>query len=159
MVFLLAGCSARLPERSAVAAPEPIAGNEGTYMCPYTSDGTIAPWVRKGRAAKAGATLGSMAGEEVGTRALEAVPIIGGFLGRRAGEAAGRRIALNMVGGEEYMRETSDLSFNEIDDLIVYLYVHHSDEEEWEEVFELTRQIYPDVEKRWAKALQGASRG
>lgn len=45
------------------------------------------------------------------------VPLEGSLLGRRAGEATARKLAQQAAGGEAYMRETSDISFNSIDDM------------------------------------------
>lgn len=157
--LLLTAC-AGMPRPNQVVAPEPIRANTGKYLSPYTSDGTIAPWVVKGRAAKAGAAVGGFVGTKAGEQALSAVPVFGGFLGRKAGEKAGREIALRMVGGEKAMRDSSDLSFRTADDLIVYLYATHYREKdkEFEAALDLTKAIYPDVEKRWVSAIKKAPR-
>src|SRR5690606_39612503 len=72
----------------ASAAPEPIYGNTGKYMSPFTEDGTIAPWIEKSMAAAAGAGLGGAVGAYAGQKALEQVPFFGGLLGSMAGKAA-----------------------------------------------------------------------
>lgn len=156
-----AGCAsvAPLPRPAEVQVPTPREDNVGAYLSPFTSDGTIAPWVAKGTAAKLGAAVGGYAGRKAGEKALEQVPLIGGLLGRRVGQAAGRAAALKLVGGEDYMRETSDLSFDTVDALIVYLYAHYTEHEEWAKVFDLTKSIYPDVEARWVTALKEARQG
>lgn len=157
--LLLTAC-AGMPRPNQVVAPEPIRANTGKYLSPYTSDGTIAPWVVKGRAAKAGAAVGGFVGTKAGEQALSAVPVFGGFLGRKAGEKAGREIALRMVGGEKAMRDSSDMSFASVDDLIVYLYARHYDakNKEFNDALDLTKAIYPDVEKRWQPAIKKAPR-
>jgi phage tail tape-measure protein len=116
--------------------------------------------VVKGRSAKLGAAVGRYAGAKTGEAALSAVPIVGNWLGGKAGDKAGREIALRLVGGQETMRETSDLSFDRMEDMIVYLYARHYDpkNKEWRETFDLTKEIYPDIEKKWVKALKKAPR-
>lgn len=153
--LLLTGC-ATLPKPTELRAPTPLSDNSGKYLCPFTSDGTVSPWVAKGTSAKLGAAAGSFLGQKAGEKALERVPFVGGFLGRRAGEAAGRAAALNLVGGEAYMRETSDQSFDDVDDLIVFLYVRYSEHEEFAQVLDLTQSIYPEVASRWEGALRRA---
>ena len=74
--------------------PEPIFGNEGRYMCPYTEDGVAARWVDKSLNAKVGSAIGTAAGRYAGQKALELIPFIGGWLGGKAGDAAGRKIAI-----------------------------------------------------------------
>ncbi|MEX2285388.1 MAG: hypothetical protein WEE89_23080 [Gemmatimonadota bacterium] len=153
-------CAGALPRPGQIVAPPARTDNSGKFLSPYTSDGTVAPWVVKGRSAKLGAAVGSFAGRKGGEAALNTVPLVGGWLGGKAGDRAGREIALRWVGGENAMRETSDLSFDQVDDMIVYLYSKHyvEKDKEWEEVFDLTKQIYPDLEKRWTKAIKKAKR-
>lgn len=149
------GCATML-KTTELQVPTPISDNSGKYLSPFTSDGTIAPWVTKGTAAKLGAAAGGYVGRKAGEKALEQVPFIGGLLGRKAGRAIGKATAMKLVGGEEYMRETSDLSFNEVDDLIVFLYSNYTTHDDWEKVYDLTKSIYPEVETRWAKAIKRA---
>lgn len=156
---LLAGCAssgAILP--SQLTAPTPIEGNSGKYMCPWTSDDVVAPWVERCRKASAGARIGSFIGKELGSRALEQVPFVGGWLGGKAGKAAGRKVAVEIAGGWEYIRGTSDLSFDEFDDLAVYIFVKFSDTEHYAEVLKLASGIYPEFESRYQKALHEAAR-
>jgi hypothetical protein len=158
-LVMLTAC-AGMPRPNEVVAPAPIPSNTGKFLSPYTSDGTVAPWVVKGRAAKLGGAIGGFAGRKVGEAAIGTVPFVGGWLGRKAGDKAGREIALKMVGGEQALRETSDLSFDAVDDLIVFLYASHWDEKnkDWNEAFDLTKAIYPDLEKRWNDAIKKAPR-
>jgi len=163
LALVLLGFSAActtMPKPNQVIAPRPIPNSTGKYVAPYTSDGTVAPWVAKGRAASLGSTAGSFLGAKAGEKAVEQIPLVGGFLGRKVGEKAGRAVALKMVGGEQAMRETSDLSFNTIDDLIVFLYANYSatTDKEWDQVFNLTKQVYPEVEDRWSDAIMKAPR-
>lgn len=158
-IALLGGC-ASMPTPAQVRVPVPIAGNTGQYLSPYTSDGTIAPWVRKARAAAAGSAIGGFVGRQAGSQVLSNVPFIGGLLGDRVGSAAGRAAALALVGGEDEMRQTSDLSFRSADDLAVFLYWYSptdsADRAEKAQVLSLTEDLYPDVQSRWEGAIKAA---
>ena len=160
LALALGACAASFPKPNDVLAPTPIASNTGKFLSPYTSDGTVAQWVVKGRAAKLGGAVGSFAGRKAGEAALNQVPIIGGWLGGKAGDKAGREIALSWVGGEQSLRAMSDLSFDRIDDMIVFLYATHYDEKnkDWRETFDLTKTIYPELESHWSKAIKKAPR-
>jgi len=157
--LLLAACATPGPQLAAptqLIAPAPIAGNTGKYMSPFTEDGTVAPWVEKGRAASAGSSVGAFAGAEAGKHLASAIPFVGGFIGQTIGEKAGRAIALEMVGGEENIRNTSDMSFNTVDDLAVYMYVKNSSHKDYAEVLHLTQQIYPELVQRYIPAIAAA---
>ncbi|MBF0205129.1 MAG: hypothetical protein HQK67_12700 [Desulfamplus sp.] len=139
-------------------APEPIAGNSGLYMCPYTSDGVMAEWTDKAINAKIGSTVGSVAGAYAGQKALEQVPFVGGLLGQQVGEKIGREVAIKSCGGMEYIKETSDLSFNNIDQMAVYLYVKHSSHEHYQSALNAAQEIYPELKTRYSQALIEASK-
>ena len=149
----LAGCAsaptaaplATLRPAPTLMAPEPIDGNSGKYMSPYTSDEVVAEWVDKAINAKAGASVGGIAGRYAGQKAMENVPFVGGFLGKSVGESVGRNIALEAVGGESFIRETSDLSFNSVNDLALFLFVEHSHRENFADVLSATQEIYPEL--------------
>ncbi len=70
IVLLLGGC-ATFPKPNEIVVPKPIQGNSGKYMCPYTSDGTVTPWVEKGMIAKLGADVGGYLGKKAGEEALK----------------------------------------------------------------------------------------
>jgi hypothetical protein len=127
--------------------------NEGKYVCPYTQDGVVAEWVDKAINAKMGATIGKHVGAYAGQKALEQIPFIGGWLGGKAGEAAGRAIAIKACGGWDYIKSTSDISFDNIDDMSVYLYVKFSTNEHFQEVLQATWEIYPEMLKTYNNAL------
>jgi len=127
-LFFGACATAPLPAPTALIVPTPITGNTGAYLSPYTSDGVAAKWVDNAVKAELGAGIGEAAGSYLGAQAMGQVPLVGGLLGDYAGKAIGRGIAIKMAGGEDYMKQTSDLSFNSIDDLAVWMYATHSTE-------------------------------
>ena len=58
------------PKPRQIIPPDPIIGNSGQYMCPYTQDDVVAPWCDKAINASLGSTIGSVAGAYVGQKAL-----------------------------------------------------------------------------------------
>ena len=140
--LVLTACASapRIAAPNLITAPTPIVGNSGKYMSPYTEDGTVAAWVEKGRNASAGAS-------------------IGGFLGQAVGESAGRAIALKMAGGEEFIRANSDISFNSVNDLAVYMYAKNSTHKDFAEALKLTQEIYPELKTTYYQAIINASAG
>jgi len=123
-------------------------------MSPYTSDEVVAEWVDKAISAKMGAAVGGQVGRYAGDKMAENVPFFGAFIGKSVGEAAGRRIALQAVGGEAFMRETSDMSFMTINDMARHLHAEHSDRENFAEVLAATQEIYPELETAYLKVSQ-----
>jgi hypothetical protein len=144
---------------STVQAAEPIQGTSGTYMSPYTSDGVTADWVNKAINADMGSAVGGAVGAYAGAKAMENVPFIGGFLGNKVGKAAGRKAALSASGGERYMRETSDLSFNSLDDLAQWMYLEHGQSANYNDVLEATKSVYPDLAQVYPGAVARAAQG
>ncbi len=65
---LLSACASapQLAAPTRINAPTPIAGNTGTYMSPFTEDGTVALWVEKGKSARAGSAVGGFLGAQAG---------------------------------------------------------------------------------------------
>ena len=139
-----------------IIPPTPRLDNEGAYMCPYTQDGVVAEWVDKAINAKMGATIGKHAGAYIGQKALENIPFVGGWLGSTAGEAAGRAIAIEASGGWDYIKSTSDSSFDNLNDLAVYIYATYSTNEHFQEVLQATMEIYPKLKKGYYNALSNA---
>lgn len=144
---------------AAVTAPPPdvarlvIHGNSGQYLCPWTSSGVVAPWMSKALAnSDMGAAAGKALGSYAGTKAMENVPFIGRMLGEKLGEASGRSIALQAIGGEAYMRETSDLSFHTLGDMARYLQATYSSSAQYQQVIEAADEIYPGLSAAIAAA-------
>ena len=154
--ILMVSCATTLPKPHQLVAPTPINGNYGKYMCPYTSDGVVAEWVDKGINAKIGATAGKIGGAYLGAKAMEQVPFVGGILGSYVGGAIGRQVAISSCGGWDYIKSTSDLSFNTIDDMAVYLYVNYSSNVHYQKVFEATCEIYPYMKNNYGNAIRKA---
>ncbi|HEY8607796.1 MAG TPA: hypothetical protein VIM12_11845 [Noviherbaspirillum sp.] len=162
LALALTGCATmhqpQLAAPAAIVAPQPIIGNAGKYMSPYTEDGTVTAWVEKGKGASAGSAVGGFVGAQAGAKIAGQIPFIGGIIGQKVGESAGRAVALQMVGGEEFIRANSDLSFNTVQDLAVYMYAKNSSHKDFAEVLQLTQEIYPELKTAYYPALLNASK-
>ena len=137
--------------RLELASKNIIPDNSGKFLSPYTSDGVTAEWVNQAINAGIGAQIGSTTGAATaGSIARElgesfAVVAVVSMAGSAIGEAIGRSAAIETSGGWEHIRETSDMSFNSIEDMRRYLELRHGNDENYEDVFNATSQIYPDL--------------
>lgn len=141
-----------------VQAVEPIQGNSGEYMSPYTSDGVVADWVDKAINANIGSAVGGAVGAYAGAKAMENVPFVGGFLGNKAGKAMGRQAAIKASGGEGYMRRTSDLSFHSLNDMARWMYLEHGQSGNYSEVLKATQEVYPELKQIYPSAVASVNR-
>ncbi|MEM6391303.1 MAG: hypothetical protein AAF797_00845 [Planctomycetota bacterium] len=159
VVMTQGGCSfGPPPAPNELVSPRPIPNNSGKFMAPYTKDDVLTPWVTKAINTSAAASIGGTVGAMAGQQALNQIPFVGGIVGNMAGNAIGREIAIKAAGGMSYIEESSDQSFATIDDLAVWMYVNHSTHEDYQSAFKATSGIYPDLNKRYIKALKSAPR-
>jgi hypothetical protein len=63
-----------------------------------------------------------------------------------------------MSGGEEFIRNNSDISFNSVQDLAVYMYAKNSSHKDYAEALKLTQEIYPELKTAYFAAISNASR-
>lgn len=153
---IVSACAGTPPKPEKIDPPEPIPSNTGEYMSPYTKDGVLAAWVDKAVNAELGAAAGATAGSLAGQAAAEQVPIVGGLVGGWVGEKLGRAAAIEAAGGEDYIRQTSDLSFDELDNMAVWLYATHHDHEHYKQALQSAMSIYPDLEDDYRPAIVDA---
>jgi hypothetical protein len=163
-----------LPPAAALVAPTPVAGNTGKYMSPYTAAGEPAAWVAKAQGSAAGAVggaVGNYVGDKVADKVAEQataklatmVPVPGlGLLAGRAAKAATSAAAKGVTqaavgGGEAFIKSSSDLSFNSVQDLAIYLYVNHSSRPDYAAALAATAAVYPDFQASYLPAVQSAS--
>ena len=154
------GCAttAAFPTPAQVVAPPPLPNNSGKFMAPYTSDGVVAEWVDKAVKAKLGSAIGGQIGAYAGQKALEQIPLFGGLIGQKAGEAIGREVAVKSAGGWESIKASSDLSFNSVDELAVWMYAKFSTNEHYSDVLAATQGIYPELQQRYNVAIIAAAK-
>lgn len=136
---LLTGCA--LPKPETLVSPTPMRGNSGKFLNPYLGDGTLAPWADKGvHSSRLAAAVGGFAASE----AIGFVDVTGLASGA-AGTAIKQQGAIGAAGGKQYMKSTSDSSFDRRQDFAVYLYVNHSTKELYKKTLKLMAEIYPDM--------------
>lgn len=149
--LIAAACAAVLCMASAAHAGDVIQGNTGKYMSPFTSDGVTAGWITKSMQVKASGQIGALAGQYAAQKALENIPFAGMF-GKQIGEQAGRQVALQSIGGEAFLKSSSDLSFATAQDLADYVKANYADHAEIGKIMAATYAIYPDVQQAWLMA-------
>lgn len=122
-------------------------------MCPYRQDDSLTDWSAQAYAK----VLGAEAGKRAGFMGL--TKVFGGASGiaKKAGEKAGEKAALEAVGGMEGLRNSSDMSFNTLDDEAVYMYVNYSDRDDYNKAIRAMNDIYPDFKKIYPRALSKAT--
>lgn len=140
-----------VPAPGSVAPQGVIYGNSGKYLCPFTEDGVTAKWVDKAVNAKAGGAVGGALGTYAGQKALEQVPFVGGWLGSAVGKKAGREVAILASGGWGYIKETSDLSFESLDQMAAYLLTTNSQHPQYAQILNATYEIYPEFREAYAR--------
>jgi hypothetical protein len=132
-----------MPSASALVEPKPIMDNSGKFMFAYTQDEVLAKWVDNAMQAKGASQIGGALGAAAGAKLLENVPFVGGMLGEAVGNKIGREIALKAAGGEEVVKNTSDISFNNPQDLCVYAYIKYSSNPHYQDAMSAMKEIYP----------------
>jgi hypothetical protein len=127
------------------AGPQPMLGNTGKYLCPYTEDGVVAQWVDKAIKARMGGAIGGMVGAEVGKELFKNIPMFGGMFGKAAGDKMGREVAIKMAGGWEFMRANTDQSFENVNDYVVWLRLNYKGTEHYNSVVAAIKELYPEL--------------
>lgn len=143
--FVGCGQPPQPPMPNELALPTPILDNTGEFMFPYTQDGVLAEWTDKAIEAEGASNVGGAVGAYAGAKALEQVPFIGGFLGQAAGEEIGRQIVLQSAGGMDFIIESSDISFNNVEDYCVYAYAKYSMSEHYAGAMKAAYALYGDL--------------
>ena len=166
LTMTMAGCASvqrvpsaykNLPPPNSLLAPRPILGNTGKFMCPYTQDEVLALGSLLGAVAAAQQLEEDAEGED-GDEYDDVNPSERIAEGAREGEELGRQLAIALSGGWAYIRRTSDLSFNSIEVMAVYLYVEHSSHDHYYAALDATFQIYPELRGIYVDAILKARR-
>ncbi|HEX8444601.1 MAG TPA: hypothetical protein VF631_13240 [Allosphingosinicella sp.] len=124
-------------------APKPLEGNGGKFMSPFTSDGVTAEWVTKAMKVKASGELGQAAGQIAGDQLLSNIPFAGMFAGEATKKLA-RDAAMKSIGGEEFLKSSSDQSFDTLEDMAGYMYAYHATHADYAAIVEAAAGIYPE---------------
>jgi hypothetical protein len=168
-VFFLVGCGStsssstsvrqqNVPLPSELSQPDYREDNTGIYHSPFTSDEVVTEWVEKAIDAEIGANIGGTVGSLVGQALLGEYAFIGTSIGKDLGEEYGYEQALSAVGGMDFITETSDVSFDSLEALAIYLYRNHSSHPEFVQVVKATMVIYPGLKQVYSGAILNAPR-
>ncbi len=125
--------------------PQPMLGNTGKYLCPYTEDGVVAQWVDKAIKARMGGAIGGMVGAEVGKEVFKNIPMFGGMFGKMAGDKIGRETAIKMAGGWEFIRANTDQSFDNVHEYVAWLKANYAGTEHYKDVVAAIKELYPEL--------------
>ena len=147
-----------IPFPSEVLAQEPIEGTEGKYVLPYTSDGVLTEWVELAIDAGIGKDLGGLVGSLVGRQLVSGIPFIGSTIGNNVGENIGKTMAIDAIGGIDVLKESSDLSFDSLEAMSIYLYKHHTDHPYYLPAIKATMVFYPELKEVYNQAIISAPR-
>ena len=156
LAFTSCATTVTLPRPRELRLPAVHQDANGAYLCPYTRDHTLAAWTDAAIGIKAKGQIAGAFGMIVGI-ALGGDPIFGTMLKKEAREAA-REKAIAALGGWETIRRQSDVSFDSVDDLAVYLYAFYSAEPTYVGALDAAMTLYPDLVERYVPAVAGARR-
>lgn len=138
-------------------APAPIQSNSGKFLLPYSADGQVTEWAGK----IVNVAASKIVGEKVGDKATEAVASkipFGGLAGGLIKKKTKQATANAFLGGPEFIKKTSSLSFANLDDYALYLHVNHSGSVGFQTALAAAMALYPDLETRYEAAIQQAYR-
>jgi hypothetical protein len=149
---LLTGCA--LPSPETLVSPTPMRGSSGQFLNPYLADGTLAPWANKG------VHSSRVAAGVAGFAASEAIGMVDptGLAANGSDTLIKQQGAIGAAGGSQYMKSTSETSFDRREDFTVYLYVNHSKTEHYKETLDLIVEIYPDVGSNYDSDIRNAKK-
>lgn len=134
---------------------EPRDGSGGKFMLPFDIDGNPTAWAEKALNAKAGAAAGKVVGDKAVDSLVSKVPF-GGFLSGAAKSKAKETGAVLAIGGWEYIRETTTLSFDSLRDYSVYLHSEFDGLPGYEDALGAAMAVYPKLEKSHKKSIDRA---
>ncbi len=138
---------------AAPALPTPHTDSSGKYFLPYDENGHLVEWANKAIAANVGAAVGAKAGEKAGQMALSKVPF-GGLLAGSAKKKGKELGALAAVGGADFVKKTSTLSFDTLEDMVLYMHQNFAANTDYIKGLAAALAIYPDLEKTYKNAIK-----
>lgn len=146
---------------SGKALPNPRGDSQGEFVLPYKSDGTVSPWAEKAlTASAAGAASNVAAGKatDVASQQLAAkVPfggLVGGLFGKKAKEKAQEVGAVMAIGGWDFIRTNSNLSFDNVDAMAVYMNAQYGTRTDFPQALASAIAVYPTLKDRYEPAVK-----
>ncbi|WP_438481696.1 hypothetical protein [Oleiharenicola lentus] len=146
---------------AAIRMPVATANKTGKFYLPFAENGELAAWAEKAISAHVGAAVGSKVGEKAGAAVASKVPIpfagslLAGGIKKKSKEIG----AMTAVGGADFVKESSGMSFATMDDLIVYMHMNYSSSPGYLKAIAASLALYPDLEKNYEKAIKNAYAG
>lgn len=124
----------------------PMDSADGKYVLPFDAEGQATEWAAKALEAQVGSEVGKQVGSKAAGMLATKVPFGSAFggLAEKKSKELGSVIA---IGGWDYIRETSSLSFNDLYDYSVYLHSQYNGLPGYEEALASAMAVYPDLEK------------
>lgn len=147
-----AAAAASAPEPGAPSV-EPLTDGSGKFFSPYDEKGQLVGWAQKAIGANVGAAVGAKAGEKAGNMLAAKVPF-GGLLAGAAKKKGKELGALTAVGGSEFVKSSSTLSFETLDELALYMHGHFAGNTDYIKGLAAALAIYPDLEKTYEAAIK-----
>lgn len=136
-------------------APDAIQGVTGKYLLPVNADGSLTGWAQKALTAQVGNIAGEQAGAAAGKGLSSMVPgggLASGFLKKKGKEAG----AMAALGGPKYIKETSSLSFDTVEDYAIYLHAKAGKSADYSKAVQAAIALYPDLEKSYTASVTAA---
>ncbi len=135
--------------------PEPADGNTGKFYFPFNQDGYLTAWADKALNAQVGAEAGGLVADQA-TNALASKVPFGGLVGGALKGKAKETGAVMAIGGWEFIKESSDTTFNSLNDLSVYMHVEFYGDPDYEQALAAATSLYPKLEKGHERAVSKA---
>ncbi|MFA6289687.1 MAG: hypothetical protein WC661_20080 [Opitutaceae bacterium] len=138
-----------------LTAPAPLTDKSGKYFAPYGADGELNAWGKKALEAN----VGSLAGEKAGGMAVSAAGSVipgAGLLSPFAKKKSKELGAKAAVGGSDFIKKTSDYSFNSLEDYAVFLHAKFAGQPTYKQALASTIAVYPELETTLEPAIKAA---
>ena len=136
-------------------AATPINGSAGKYLLPIDANGALTEWAQKAINAQVGNVAGEQAGAAASKGLASVVPgggLAGGFLKKKGKEAG----AMAALGGPEFVKKTSSLSFNTVEEFAIYLHAKTGKTADYSKAVQAAIALYPDLEKTYSASVAAA---
>ena len=121
-------------------------------MLPFDIDGNPTAWAEKALNAKAGAAAGKIVGDKAVGSLVSKVPF-GGFLSGAAKSKVKETGAVLAIGGWDFIKDTTTLSFDNLQDYSVYLHSEFDGLPGYEDALGAAMAVYPRLEKSHKKSV------
>lgn len=134
---------------------EPIQGNTGKFLLPFDEGGNATEWAGKALNAQVGAEVAGKASDSAINAAAAKVPF-GGLLAGAAKSKAKEAGAVVAIGGWDYIRDNTSLSFNNLYDYSVYMHAEYNGLPGYEEALAAAMAVYPKLKNSHKRSVDKA---